>query len=124
MVRRRDRRGNWIEDQYAGHITNVAGDQHNTFDAAGLTALRDTHGAARLVLLVGLLMTYAGIGMFGFVVVSFIVTIWSSMGSFEQPDMSIVEALVIPWMPLGIGLAFVGGIVANLAAIFGRSGHR
>ena len=119
MVRRR-RRGNWINDQYAGQITNVAGDQFNTFDAGGLTALRETQGLARILLLVGLLLAYAGMAMFGYVVISFLITIWSAMGSTEPPDMSGVADLVVPWLPLGVGLVFVGGIVANLAVIFGR----
>jgi hypothetical protein len=124
MVRRRRGRGNWIDGQYAGQITNVAGDQHNTFDAGGLTALRETHGAARLFLLVGLLLAYGGMAMFGYVVVSFLITIWSAMGDPEPPDMSGIAEIVVPWLPLGIGLVFVGAIVANLAAIFGTRKRR
>jgi hypothetical protein len=111
-------------DQYAYRIDNIGGDQVNIFDAGGIHAIQATGGIAKFFVILGLLISYIGAAMFFFVVVSFIVTIWSSMGSSEQPDMSGIADLVVPWLPLGIGLAFVGGVIGSIALAVGRPRYR
>jgi hypothetical protein len=111
-------------DQYADVIHNIGGDQVNIFDAGGIHAIQATSGIPKLFVILGLIVSYVGAAMFFFVVVSFIVTIWSSMGSSEQPDMSGIADLVVPWLPLGIGLAFVGSAVGSIALAVGRPRYR
>jgi hypothetical protein len=96
----------------------------NLYTDLGIGAIQATHGLPKFFVLLGLLITYAGAAMFGYVVVSFIVTIWSSMGSSEPPDMSGMADLVVPWLPLGIGLVFVGGIIGQIALALGGPRRR
>ncbi|HEY7737328.1 MAG TPA: hypothetical protein VH813_11085 [Candidatus Limnocylindrales bacterium] len=120
MTRNRGRYVRFDGDQDADVINNVAGDQVNLFDAGGILAIQATGGIAKVFVMLGLVLTYIGAAMFFFVVVSFIVTIWGSMGSAGEPDMSFVTGIVVPWLPLGIGLAFVGGVIGNIALALGR----
>ena len=122
MARRRDSRYSVdFSGRYEGEHLNLVGrDQINLFDGGGIMAIQATGGIAKLFVVLGLLLAYAGMAMFGYVVVSFIVTIWSSMGTSEPPDMSGVTEIVVPWLPLGIGLAFVGSAVASIALAVGR----
>jgi hypothetical protein len=125
MPRRSDDCRTDFNGDYRADRMYIAGrDQINVFDAGGIAAIQATGGIAKLFVILGLLITYAGAAMFGFVVVSFIVTIWSSMGSSDMPDMSSVSKLVVPWLPLGIGLVFVGSIVASIALAVGRPRYR
>lgn len=111
-------------DQYAYRIDNIGGDQVNIFNAGGIHAIQATGGVAKLFVILGLLVSYAGAAMFLYVVVSFIVTIWGTMGSPEPPDMSAISELVVPWLPVGIGLAFVGGVIGSIALAVGRPRYR
>lgn len=120
----RDYRVDFNGDYRADQMYIAGRDQINVFDAGGIAAIQATGGLAKLFVILGLLVTYAGMAMFGYVVVSFIVTIWSSMGSSEQPDMSGIAKLVVPWLPLGIGLVFIGSIVASIALAVGRPRYR
>jgi hypothetical protein len=96
----------------------------NLYGAGGIEAIQATGGIAKVFVLIGLILSYAGAGMFFFVVGSFIVTIWSSMGSSEPPDMSSITGIVTPWLPLGIGLLFVGGVIGSLALALGKPKYR
>ena len=118
--RQQDYRVDFGGDYQAEHMNLVGRDQINVFDAGGIFAIQATGGIAKVFVIIGLLLAYAGMAMFGYVVVSFMVTIWGSMGSTEQPDMSAIAGIVVPWLPLGIGLAFVGSIVANIALAVGK----
>ena len=117
-----------IRAQSGGTIHNVGGNQiHNITYAPPAPAATSVRGVARVLIGAGLLLSFAGLGAFGYVVVSFLVQIWSSfnepLGS-GPPDLDIP---VIPWMPLGIGLAFAGMIVMVIGAAIPRrrdGGHR
>jgi hypothetical protein len=64
-----------------------------------------------------------GFGLFGYAVVSFMMAIFSEMSREfvpgEVPTMD-VAAIMLPWLPVGIGLMFVGGVVANIGMVVGR----
>jgi hypothetical protein len=122
--RARDYRVGFDGEYHADEMNLVGRDQINLYDAGGILAIQQTGGIAKLFVILGLLAAYAGMAMFGYVVVSFIVTIWSSMGSSDMPDMSSVADLVVPWLPVGIGLAFVGSVVASIALALGRPRYR
>jgi hypothetical protein len=96
----------------------------NLYDTGGIGAIQATGGLAKLFVIIGLLLSYVGAGMFFFVVVTFITTIWSSMGASEPPDMSSVTSVVVPWLPLGVGFLFVGGVIGSIALALGKPRYR
>jgi hypothetical protein len=122
-MRSRRRGGFHIGGQHAGHITNVGRDQINVHDMSGWFAVQQTHGIGRFLAVVGMLVAMAGVGFFGYAVVSFMIEIFAMMsqefGPGEMPTMD-VAAIMLPWLPLGIGLAFVGGVVTNIGTVVGR----
>jgi len=124
MTSRRSRRGVHFDGEYRADDMYLAGRDINLYDLGGMGAIQATGGIAKLFVLLGLILSYVGAAMFFYVVVSFIVTIWSSMGSSEQPDMLGIADIVVPWLPLGIGLLFVGGVVGSIALAVGKPSRR
>lgn len=124
MARSRRDGGVHYDGDYDADRMYFAARDINLFDTGGIGAIQATGGIAKLFVIAGLLITYVGAGMFFFVVVSFMVTIWSSFGSNEPPDMSSVSSVVVPWLPLGIGLAFVGSVVGSIALALGKPRYR
>jgi hypothetical protein len=64
-----------------------------------------------------------GMGMFGYAVVSFIIAVMNEMSREFQPGQMPsfdIAAIMLPWLPVGIGLAFVGGVVSNIGIAVGR----
>jgi hypothetical protein len=119
MTRRRRGRVHFDGD-YDAQQMYLAGRDINLYDLGGIGAIQATGGIAKLFVMAGLLLSYVGAAMFFYVVVSFIVTIWSSMGSSEPPDMSGVADLVVPWLPIGIGLVFIGSVIGSIALAIGK----
>jgi hypothetical protein len=119
----RRRSGFHIGQQHAGRITNVGRDQINLHDASGWYAFQQTHGVGRFLAIVGGFIALVGFGMFGFAVVSFIVAVIGEMSREfvpgEMPSMD-VGAIMLPWLPIGIGLSFAGGVMANIGMVVGR----
>jgi hypothetical protein len=120
---RRDREVHYDGDYDADQMYFAARDI-NLYDTGGIGAIQATGGLAKLFVIIGLLLSYVGAGMFFFVVVTFITTIWSSMGASEPPDMSSVTSVVVPWLPLGVGFLFVGGVIGSIALALGKPRYR
>jgi hypothetical protein len=117
----RGRRGDvHFDGDYDADRMYLAGRDINLYSGGGIEAIQATGGLAKFFVIVGIVLAYIGAAMFFYVVVSFIVTIWSSMGSAEQPDMSGIADLVVPWLPLGIGFLFVGSVIGNIALALGK----
>jgi hypothetical protein len=118
---RRTRRGDvHFDGDYDADRMYLAGRDINLYDLGGIGAIQATGGIPKLFVIAGLVLSYVGAAMFFYVVVSFIVTIWSSMGSSEPPDMTGVADIVVPWLPVGVGLAFVGGVIGSIALAVGK----
>jgi hypothetical protein len=124
MANRRSRRDVNFDGEYRADEMYLAGRDINLYDLGGIGAIQATGGIAKLFVILGLVLSYVGAAMFFYVVVSFIVTIWSSMGSAEPPDMSGIADIVVPWLPLGIAFLFVGGVVGSIALALGKPGSR
>lgn len=122
-MRSRRRSGFHIGHQRAGQINNVGRDQINLHDGSGWYAFQQTHGIGRFLAVVGGLGAMVGFGLFGYAVVSFMMAIFSEMSREfvpgQMPTMD-VAAIMLPWLPVGIGLMFVGGVVANIGMMVGR----
>lgn len=119
----RRRSGFHIGQQRAGRITNVGRDQINLHDASGWYAFQQTHGFGRALAIVGGVIAVVGFGMFGYAVVSFMVAVIGEMSrEFVPGQMPTLDvgALMLPWLPIGIGLSFAGGVVANIGMMVGR----
>ena len=116
-----------IEGQSAENINNVQGDQNqyssytdestNYYGDASLYALSQTRGGARFVVGLGMLIFFAGFASFGYVVVSFIVQIFSMIQT-ETPGPP--DVAFMPWLPLGIGLGFLGMVIMSIGSFFSR----
>lgn len=115
-----------IDRQQAGQITNIGRDQINVNGDSFLYALQRTHGFGRVLAFVGGAVALVGMGMFGFAVVSFIVAVITEMSREFQPGQMPtldIAAIMLPWLPVGIGLAFLGSVVANLGIMVGGGRH-
>jgi len=73
----------------------------------------NARGGALLFLLVGIAAIVGGIASFGYVVVSFVAPVWSSLGSGSQSSNFTVH--FVPWAPLGLGLEVAGVVIITLA---------
>lgn len=120
MNESRESRGGRVEvrDQDAGTISNVAGDQ-KYYISADLASLAPS-GLGQRIIVAGLLISFAGFASFGYVVISFIVEIYSQMQTqnYGPPTVAFV-----PWLPLGAGLTFAG-IVVSIFGFFVRRRRR
>ena len=77
----------------------------------------------KLFVVLGLVATYAGFAMFLYFVISFMLWVFQAMGEADpqnMPDFSSISDLAVPWLPLGIGLMFIGMAVAGLALAVGK----
>ena len=111
-----------IDRQQAGQITNVGRDQINVNGDSWWYAFQRTHGVGRVLALVGGAVALVGMGMFGFAVVSFMVAVITEMSrEFEPGQMPTfdVASIMLPWLPVGIGLVFLGSVVANVGIMVG-----
>jgi hypothetical protein len=110
-----------IDSQTGANISNVAGDQINITHRPA--RLRPVSGFAKALLVLGVAAFLTGFGLFGYVVVRFIVTIFASFDDDtpDPPDLS----FMLPWLPAGAGLAFVGIVlIASSGLSYGlRRGH-
>jgi hypothetical protein len=72
--------------------------------------------AGGFLAILGLLTFFTGFGIFGYVVLSFMLQIFSALSSPSSaaPDLSAVPFQLIP---IGVGLAFVGILLASLAGV-------
>jgi hypothetical protein len=74
----------------------------------------NARGGAFLFLMLGIAAVVGGIASFGYVVVSFIATVWSSLGSNSTAPPKFTVHFV-PWAPLGLGLEVAGLVIITLA---------
>jgi len=73
----------------------------------------NARGGPLLFLMVGIAAIVGGFASFGYVVVSFIATVWSDLGSGSQPSPPSVQ--FVPWAPLGLALEVAGVVIITLA---------
>lgn len=77
---------------------------------------------ARVFVVIGTLITVVGFGIFGYFVLTFIVTVFGFLfaGGTEPPDFSSLFANVpLHWLPIGIGVGFAGMVVTVLGNLIG-----
>jgi hypothetical protein len=96
----------------------VGRDQNVYNDSSGMQALANATGAARALITAGLLLAFAGFGIFAYGIVSVMIQGFSLVqsGSTSPPDFSILARSV----PLGFGLMFAGIVIANVGLLINR----
>jgi hypothetical protein len=102
--------------QSRGHF--VGRDMTTIHDSSGLHALTYATGAARVLLTIGLLLGFVGLGMFGYAFFD----VWAQImgpGSPDPPDWSMLQV----WAPRGFGLAFVGSVMWGIGLLMNRRRH-
>jgi len=109
------------------------------YDASGLGFISRTHGFARFLIIVGTLISLAGVGSIGVTIVK---AISANAGDTSAADCRArfpelgpdwndcmfdatsqkTEFDPGPWIPLGIGLGFAGGIITTVGILSVRGG--
>jgi hypothetical protein len=103
-----------------GQIANIGRDQRNYYDldASGLSVVTRATGAARTLIVVGVLLAFAGFGSFAYPIVRALSEGLGSTGT-GRPDVSFT-----PWLPVGFGLMFAGIVIGNIGLLMIRSNRR
>jgi multisubunit Na+/H+ antiporter MnhB subunit len=107
-----------IGDQRGGVIHNVAGDQNTYVQGPTIDLLPSRMG--RVVIVIGVLVMFAGFASFAYPVLSFILTIFDSLQqqSSSPPDLSQVH--FVPFIPLGVVAEMAGLFLVIVGALMRR----
>jgi pSer/pThr/pTyr-binding forkhead associated (FHA) protein len=77
-------------------------------------------GAAKVLMIVGMFLSLAGVGCWGYPIVRAVTEGFSQpAGSFDPPEFH-----AIPWLPLGAGLAFGGSLILLIGMAMARRDRR
>jgi FHA domain len=118
-------------DGSIGVIGSVDGDvdlsRRYNYDASGLGLLIRARGAARFVLVLGLLISFVGFCLFGYPIVRGIVNAASGVAASRECDKLPPEEQFdcqvdaggdfpsfTPWLPLGIALLLIGMVISTI----------
>jgi len=106
-----------IGQQRAERIDNVAGDQHN-YHAPAIDLLPGRAG--RIVIIIGVLVAFAGFAAFAYPILSFMLVIFGALQqqSSTPPDLSQVS--FTPWLPLGMAAIALGSLLSIVGGLMRR----
>ncbi len=100
----------------------VGRDRHDHHSDPFLYGMTVARGFGRVLVGVGTLLYVAGACSFGYVVVSFLLAIFTALqaAGYREPNLAAVP--FVPWLPLGVGLALLG-VVLNTIGVFISGGR-
>jgi FHA domain len=119
-----------------GQARDIDLSRRTDVDMSGLRFISETGGLARFLMFAGVFIAIAGIGMFGYPIVRELSSAFDSGPSCGSPsDPGFRECVeqgfeqsqgpdLTPWVPLGIGLAFLGMVIGLIGFALARSPTR
>jgi pSer/pThr/pTyr-binding forkhead associated (FHA) protein len=118
-----------------GQARDIDLSRRTEVDMSGMRFISETRGLARFLMFAGVFVAIAGIGLFGYPIVRELSTAFDSGPSCTPSDPGFPECIeqgfgqnqgpdVTPWLPLGMGLAFLGIVIGLIGFALARSSTR
>ena len=109
---------NRVYSQRAQTMYNVAGNQTAYYQAPSFDILPNRTG--RLLIVIGVLICFAGFAAFAYPVLSFILVIFAAVQSQSSSPPDLSQVHFAPWIPIGVGSALAGIFVVIVGALIRR----